>query len=69
MYLSAADIEQLEGVRKVHYLNGAAERLNKSLGDATGLKNIGVHLITVDPGHQSTEYLSLIHISEPTRPY
>ena len=56
MYLAAAEIEQMEGVRKVHYLNGAAERLNKSLGDATGMKNLGVHLITVDPGHQSTEY-------------
>ena len=56
MYLAAAEIEQMEGVRKAHYLNGAAERLNKSLGDATGMKNLGVHLITVDPGHQSTEY-------------
>jgi uncharacterized cupin superfamily protein len=56
MYLSASDIERMEGVHKSHYLNPAAKRLNKSLGDALGLKNIGVHLISVDPGHQSTEY-------------
>lgn len=56
MYLSAADIEEMEGVHKTHYLNPAAKRLNKSLGDELGLKSIGVHLISVDPGHQSTEY-------------
>jgi uncharacterized cupin superfamily protein len=56
MYLSAAEIAKLEGVHKTHYLNPAAKRLNKSLGDATGLRHIGVHLIRVEPGHQSTEY-------------
>jgi uncharacterized cupin superfamily protein len=56
MYLSAKEIEAMEGVNKTHYLNPAARRLNKSLGDATGLKHIGVHMIRVEPGHQSTEY-------------
>lgn len=56
MYLSAAEIEAMEGVQKTHYLNPVAKRLNKSLGDATGLQRIGVHLIRVDPGHQSSEY-------------
>ena len=56
MYLSASAIAAMEGVRKVHFLNPAASRLTKSLGDAVGLKNIGVHLISVDPGHHSTEY-------------
>jgi len=56
MYLSSSEIEAMEGVERTHYLNPAARRLNKSLGDATGLQNIGVHLIRVDPGHQSTEY-------------
>ena len=63
MYLSAREIEEMEGVRKVHYLNPAAERLNKSLGDAVGMKHLGAHLITVDPGHQSTEY-HLHHFEE-----
>ena len=56
VYLSASDIAALEGVQKPHYLNPTARRLNKSLGDATGLRHIGVHLIRVEPGHQSTEY-------------
>lgn len=56
MYLSAEAIAALEGVRKTHFLNEAAIRTNKSLGDAVGLKNIGVHLIEVEPGHYSTEY-------------
>ena len=55
MYLSAREIEEMDGVRKVHYLNPAAERLNKSLGDAVGMQHLGAHLITVDPGHQSTD--------------
>lgn len=45
----------MAGQRKVHSLNDNAVRLNKSLGDVAGLKNIGVHLITVQPGHSSTE--------------
>lgn len=56
MYLSAQAIAAMEAVRRVHFLNDNAERANKSLGDATGLKNIGVHLITLQPGSCSTEY-------------
>ena len=56
MYLSATAIAAMEGVRKVHYLNPGATRINKSLGDAVGLKNIGVHRIEVAPGHRSTEF-------------
>ena len=56
MYLSAEAIAAMEGVRKVHYLNPGAARINRSLGDAVGLKNIGVHLIEVPPGHRSTEF-------------
>jgi uncharacterized cupin superfamily protein len=56
MYLSAKDIEALEGVHKVHFLQPQAVRTNKSLGDAAGLQHLGVHLITVQPGHKSTEF-------------
>ncbi|MGD8690691.1 MAG: cupin domain-containing protein [Gammaproteobacteria bacterium] len=56
MFLSAEAIAALEGVRKTHFLNDNAVRLNKSLGDAVGLKNLGIHVITVDPGHCSTEF-------------
>ncbi len=56
MYLSAKAIAALEGVVKTHFLNDRAVRVNKSLGDAVGLKNLGVHMISVEPGHYSTEY-------------
>jgi uncharacterized cupin superfamily protein len=56
MYLSADAIAAMEGVRRAHFLNSDAVRINKSLGDATGLKNIGVHLIAVPPGHRSSEF-------------
>lgn len=56
MYLSAQDIAALVGVRKKHFLNPQAIRLQKSLGDAVGLKHLGVHLISVEPGRYSTEF-------------
>jgi uncharacterized cupin superfamily protein len=56
MYLSAAKIAAMESIRRVHALNAAAIRTNKSLGDEAGLKNIGIHLISIAPGDKSTEF-------------
>ena len=56
MHLSAKAISEMKGQQKTHFLNDAAVRINKSLGDAVGLKNIGVHIISVLPGHFSTEH-------------
>jgi uncharacterized cupin superfamily protein len=56
MYLSAEKIAAMEGVRRVHTLNPAAIRMDKSLGDEAGLKNIGIHLISIAPGDKSTEF-------------
>lgn len=53
--LRAADIAAMPGEQKTHFLNPNAVRLNKSLGDAVGLQQLGVHLIEVAPGHDSTE--------------
>ena len=58
MYLSAQQIASLEGLRRVHALNTAAIRTDKSIGDEVGLKNIGIHLITIAPGDKSTEFHS-----------
>jgi uncharacterized cupin superfamily protein len=58
MYLSAQAIAAMEGVRRVHTLNPDAIRIDKSLGDEAGLKNIGIHLITIAPGDKSTEFHS-----------
>lgn len=54
--LTATDIEQMPGEHKVHFLNPNAVRINKSLGDAVGLSQIGVHMIHVEPGRDTTEH-------------
>ena len=46
----------MEGIRRVHTLNPAAIRTDKSLGDEVGLKNIGIHLVSIAPGDKSTEF-------------
>ncbi len=56
LLLKASDIDNMAGERKTHYLNPNAVRINKSLGDAVGLKHMGVHLIYVEPGRDTTEY-------------
>ncbi|MSQ18310.1 MAG: cupin domain-containing protein [Betaproteobacteria bacterium] len=56
LFLSAAAIAAMPAEKRVHFVNPLAIRYNKSLGDAVGLKNIGVHLITVAPDDYSTEY-------------
>mgnify|MGYP001239145338 CR=1 FL=1 len=54
--LKAAAIEAMPGQSKTHLLNPNAVRVAKSLGDAAGLTQLGFHLMTVMPGHESTEY-------------
>jgi len=54
--LKAADIEAMEAVASPHPLNPNALRLRKSLGDATGLTQLGVHRIELMPGRDSSEY-------------
>ena len=53
--LTKEEIEAYEGVQKTHFLNPNARRVNKSLGDLTGLTGMGFHIIEVQPGHESTE--------------
>ena len=50
------EIEAMAGLAKTHFLNQNAQRINKSLGDLVGLKNLGFHIIEVMPGNESTEY-------------
>ncbi len=49
------EIESYEGIDKTHFLNANARRLNKSLGDLTGLTGIGFHIIEIQPSFESTE--------------
>ena len=58
------EIEELEGISKTHFLNGNAKRINKSLGDLTGLTGFGFHIIEIQPGHESTEFHMHYHRSK-----
>jgi uncharacterized cupin superfamily protein len=62
--LTAADIAAMEQERSVHPLNESAIRLKRSLGDAAGLTQIGFHLMTLMPGHESTEYHRHLYAEE-----
>lgn len=54
--LKAADIAKMEPAREVHSLNPNAVCLKRQLSDLTGLTQIGCHLLTLMPGHESAEY-------------
>lgn len=52
LLLTAQEISQMKGEHKVHFLNPGAVRINKSLGDAVGLRHMGIHLIQIEPGKE-----------------
>ncbi|MEE9325751.1 MAG: cupin domain-containing protein [Cocleimonas sp.] len=54
--VKAAEIESMQGEQITHFLNPNAIRLNKSLGDAVGMSQMGVHMIFIEPEHDSTEF-------------
>ncbi len=54
--VSSEEIEEFKGLEKTHFLNEKARRINKSLGDLTGLTGFGFHIIEVAPGDLSTEF-------------
>jgi uncharacterized cupin superfamily protein len=54
--LKARQVEALPEKRFVHQLNPGAIRHTRSLGDATGLQSLGVHLVRLAQGHESTEF-------------
>lgn len=50
------EISAMAGVEKTHFANSDAKRINKSLGDMTGLTGFGFHIIEVEPGCATTEH-------------
>jgi len=58
------EIDKYDGIEKTHFLNSNARRLNKSLGDLTGLSGIGFHIIEVNSGYESTELHMHYHEDE-----
>jgi uncharacterized cupin superfamily protein len=54
--LTAAVIAAMKEERRVHVLNPGAVRNQRSLGDAVGMKDLGIHLVRIEPGRETTEY-------------
>lgn len=54
--LKASDIEAMPETVKLHPLNSQAVRNTKSLSDALGMKQMGVHLVRVEPGKETTQF-------------
>jgi uncharacterized cupin superfamily protein len=54
--LSAAEIAAMPEVKRTHPLNPKAVRQTKSISDALGLSHIGVHLVRIAPGDETTEF-------------
>lgn len=54
--VTAEDIDAMQGLAKTHFQNPNARRINKSLGDLTGLTGLGIHVIEVEPGCETTEF-------------
>lgn len=55
-HLSAHDIALLTERKNIHQFNDKAIRYTRSLGDLTGLTSIGIHLVRVEPGDETTQH-------------
>ena len=54
--LKASAIKAMKEVSKAHRHNAGAVRNTKSLGDAIGMKDMGIHLVRIKRGDYTTEY-------------
>ena len=54
--LKAATIAKMKSVKRVHRLNARAVRHGIALGDQVGMTDMGIHLVRIKPGDQTTEY-------------
>lgn len=54
--LKANQIDALAEKSHQHQFNPQAIRLTRSLGDIVGLNQIGLHLVRIEPGFESTQF-------------
>jgi uncharacterized cupin superfamily protein len=54
--LTAAAIAAIPATRRVHQFNSNAVRLTRTLGELVGLQRIGLHIVRVEPGRESTQF-------------
>ena len=54
--LTAHDIENMDESVNIHQFNDKAIRHTRSLGDSLGLSTIGIHLVRLEQGYESTQF-------------
>ncbi len=54
--LAAEDIRNMKERVHRHQFNDNAIRHTRSLGDALGLERLGIHLVRLEPDHDSTQF-------------
>ena len=54
--LTAEQIRRMEEIAHRHQFNDNAIRHTRSIGDALGLTDIGVHLVRLEKGNDSTQF-------------
>jgi uncharacterized cupin superfamily protein len=62
--LSSETIAAMTERRFQHIFNSNGIRMTRSLSDACGMSQLGVHLVRVEPAHESTEYHTHTHDEE-----
>ena len=62
--LRAASIAMMQERRFQHMFNANGVRMTRSLSDACGMTRLGVHLVRLEPGRESTEYHTHAHDEE-----
>ena len=55
-YLSAEEIDQLPERESQHQFNANAVRLSRTLSEAAGMSRLGVHIVRLTSGRDSTQY-------------
>ena len=75
MLIKSNEINAMDPIRHHHQFNDNAIRVTRTLSDVVGMERIGIHLVQLEPGRESTQFhyhdtdeeflyvlLSLIHI-------
>ncbi|MBL4863401.1 MAG: cupin domain-containing protein [Rhodobiaceae bacterium] len=55
-FFPASRLAQMAEKRHVHQYNQNAVRLTRTLGDLAGLTDMGLHMVRIEPGHETTEH-------------
>jgi uncharacterized cupin superfamily protein len=55
-YFSSKRLSEMDERRHVHQYNDNAIRMTKTLGDLAGLTDMGLHMVRIEPGRETTEH-------------